>query len=1615
MALNPLDVTRAIEDNYLSYLETVFRINHHELQEQFTNLIRREGRLVRGPIVEAVPPFESADTIEDLIKKGFLCSSFQALNSEKLPFNRPLYKHQQHAIEKIVVEKRNVVVATGTGSGKTEAFIIPIINYLLQQKESSTLGPGVRALLLYPMNALANDQLSRLRDLLKNIPEITFGRYTGDTRIKESEARELYIKTYNQVPLKNELISREQMRASPPHILLTNYAMLEFLLLRPSDHVFFDGKYAKFWHFIVLDEAHTYNGAKGIEMAMLLRRLKDRVGIGEGGKLQCIATSATLSSEESEIPRIASFASQLFGEKFNEQDVITATRKNLASNNIHTFKSFWKPQASVYSLWCEQSKKEFEHVEWETIKRKSVQLGVPENDIKNAISQAKQSGKYSVFLYEVLANDGRVIRLKEELEKGPCTFDALAKLLFDENDEPEERLVELINLTVQAKHHAEDSPLLPAKYHYFVRATEGAYISFMPERKLFITRHEEIDGGDKKYKVFEMAVCRQCGSLFLVGETYEDKSFSPHRQYLKQLGNKYYEDKSNMEVYYLPDLSQPLLSMDISEDEDEEVELESISKDKKPFQREQYKVCIACGAIGQRNQLSPICECGEVFYKDAIRVSSKDGVVYSCPSCRSKSSSGLVWRFMVGNEAAASILASTLYQCQNSTKIVEENEKKDLPRLLIFSDNRQDAAFFAPYLERTHNNILRRRLILRVLQKFSDKVKNNTWELKDLAEALKLILLKRDDFKEDSDQSLENEAWKWVISEFLALDKRNSLEGVGLLGFSLRMPALWKPPEYFLELGYSEEEIALIYQNLLNHFRLRGAINFPDDINPKDEFFAPRNRESFFVHIKDSGNVQGAIFGWLPSRRDGMNSRLDYIKRLLSTVPHLDSSCDVVELSRNLLDKVWKEDLFSQYSIWEDYFFLSKDKSMIKRSINLSYWQLRPTLLDNSIQWYICDTCKNITLHNVRDVCPSYCCTGKLVPFSPNEYNKNNHYYKLYTESEPLRLAVKEHTAQLTSTYASELQKDFIEGKVNALSCSTTFELGVDIGELETVFLRNVPPSPSNYIQRAGRAGRRKSSAALILTYAPLRSHDMYYFQDPIKMVNGKIKSPYFKIANEKIVYRHMYATALAAFWHRYPETFKDVEQFFFSSESIIDKIRDFLDEQPEGLLKSLKNIIPAELVHTIQVEEWEWIDTLLDEENGVLNLAYQQVKNDVESLEKVREELFKEGKKSDHILKCIRTIKKEDIISYLSKHNVLPKYGFPVDVVELDLQNHPQDKEKLELTRDLRYAIAEYAPSSQVVAAGKLWTSRYIKRLPDRTWLKYQYAICEFCECYQTKLSTSEDDQKINDEKENNCKICGKPLGKKRGKFIIPRFGFVADNNVDKPGDTKPERTYTTRIYFSGYANTLKPIEVDLGNSIAVKIIPSTDGKLVVINHAGASGFKVCFSCGYADLNKGNYKNPHKNYWGQDCNGNLETVSLGHEFKTDVLQIRFKGYTNKDQGFWYSLLYGILAGTSICLDIERQDIDGVLFSYDGDKTKPSLVLFDNVPGGAGHVKRIGEEKNTIIEIFKQTNKHLKQCTCGGNDMNSSCYGCLRNYSNQFCHDMLKRGPVIRFLDSILY
>lgn len=194
---------------------------------------------------------------------------------------------------------------------------------------------------------------------------------------------------------------------------------------------------------------------------------------------------------------------------------------------------------------------------------------------------------------------------------------------------------------------------------------------------------------------------------------------------------------------------------------------------------------------------------------------------------------------------------------------------------------------------------------------------------------------------------------------------------------------------------------------------------------------------------------------------------------------------------------------------------------------------------------------------------------------------------------------------------------------------------------------------------------------------------------------------------------------------------------------------------------------------------------------------------------------------------------------------------------------------------------------------------------------------------------------------------------------------------------------------------------------------MPASEGRLAVINHAGYRGFKVCSSCGYTLLHNELASNPHQTPRRTDFHGRLTRLYLGHEFKTDILQLQFAGHADGRRGFWLSLLYALLEGASAELDIDRRDIDGCLYPYAGDPSMPGLVLFDDVPGGAGHVRRIARNEATLLGVLKAALGRLERCECGGELPNTSCYGCLRNYRNQFCHDQLERGMVIDFLKGL--
>jgi ATP-dependent helicase YprA (DUF1998 family) len=336
---NPAKAADEIKKEYIGYISTTFHFRNQNLQKKL--LEELDKTVSNGPFVEIKDTFRSGKTIEELIDNGTLSPLFRDLEKDKkyppkLPVTRPLYLHQEKAIEKIVAGK-NVVISTGTGSGKTDCFVIPVINELLRESKQEKLNDGVRAIFIYPMNALANDQIKGLREILMAYPDIRFGVYNGGTENREADAIELYKAMYanDKYPelrkrLPNEEVSRDRMKERPPHILFTNYAMLEHMLFRPGDDTIFSNSNFKF---VVLDEAHVYAGATGIETAFLMGRLKGRLN-GEK-KPQFILTSATLGDgSQASNKRVVEFAERLTGCNFNAEDIITAYRDNSQKSSV---------------------------------------------------------------------------------------------------------------------------------------------------------------------------------------------------------------------------------------------------------------------------------------------------------------------------------------------------------------------------------------------------------------------------------------------------------------------------------------------------------------------------------------------------------------------------------------------------------------------------------------------------------------------------------------------------------------------------------------------------------------------------------------------------------------------------------------------------------------------------------------------------------------------------------------------------------------------------------------------------------------------------------------------------------------------------------------------------------------------------------------------------------------------------------------------------------------------------------------------------------------------------------------------------------------------------------
>lgn len=1556
--MNPIALSKEVEERYRRYLKTTFYFKDPDLRASFEDALN-SGHLSKGPYLEATPVFKRTQTPQALFP-NLLGSRLDEEFLKAVEGDRRLYAHQEEAIRK-VFEGDNVIVATGTGSGKTESFLYPILLHLYREFLADKLCSGVRALVLYPMNALANDQRERLGQICKRLEEerspfrFTFGQYIGETPEDEHDSRR-HARDHIAHRLPGELVLRSEMRQAQPHILLTNYSMLEYLLLRPDDSPLFDNGSAQWWTFLVLDEAHQYRGSRGIEMAMLLRRLKQR--LREGGcndPFRCIATSASLTGGGEDRGAVAKFASDLFGEQFREGDVILGESESIPEPGSERF------SPDIYNLLTEASRGQKEAIN--RLAELARKLGIPllsNTDLSKTIGQ-------------IIQYDGRATQLRRLITASPVEVQEITSQVF--NEVPDQlqisALSELVEILLWAKDPVSGAPLLSVRYHLFLRALEGAFVSYWPRKKVFLDRK----AGDEGHVAFEVALCRECGQHYFVGR----KGLS---------GGKLTEAiRDPSHDNFGATFFRPIENVG---EENEEEDSDNVST------RQVFQLCAECGELS-RGKL----QCGHVNSVQVVREESpkdKDedraDQMAKCGACGYNAAGRDPVREVVhGTDGPNAVIATTLYQS------LPEKRKK----VLAFADGRQEAAFFAWYLEDSYKDILSRNLVLKVAQRLSSHTGEGL-SLRELATDLRNIFLEKRVFPSTTgDLELRHKAWCRLYHEFLTDEQRISLEGVGLVRWMVKWPAWCKIAEVLLHPPWSlsEQEAHDLVLVLLDSMRTDRAVEIRTESGPSVTWrdldlqtSQMRIRIKSDRHGKRGGERNESVRSW-----DGeKGKRAQFLTKLLekSGVPKQEALEQAGRTLRAIWETVCQGDETAPSS--RERLLISVEDA---RRLNPDWWRLGLVTDDHEI--FQCNTCGRLQSVSVRGVCPRPRCPGTLKAM----YRKNlgpNHYRFLYEEDLPGSLRVEEHTAQLDHEKAREFQKEFKEGKIHVLSCSTTFELGVDLGDLDTIFLRNVPPEAFNYAQRVGRAGRRIGHAGFAITYCRRGPHDLYHFSEPNRMLSGKVRPPVISLRNEKIIARHITATALSAFFRDDKERFGMVEKLFknFENPSGVADFKAFLDKHKAKLEESLWAIVPPDVVSGIGLGDGSWIQQLTGE-NSKITLAEEELSSDYQTIKNLE---ITEAQKGNYTTAQwakarAKTISEEDMLSFLSRKAVIPKYGFPVDVVELDTHRTQQGQESREvsLQRDLTIAVAEFAPTSKLIANKKVWTSYGLKKVAEKEWDRWRYAKCAKHNRFERSRYTGEN------QLPNFEQCCQKMISY---EYIDPKFGFLT--SLEKPEEPKqrPAKVFTTRPYFAGFKDK-QGDTIDFGN---IKLTKASPGYLVVLCEGRrGEGFYVCRSCGAGFRKR---EKTHKTPYNQPCRGTFEPpVSLGHEFVTDVLQLQFQqkpSGTIESVQFAHSLAYALVEGAAEVLEVPSTDLSATI-GYSEQYPVPPIVLYDNVPGGAGLVARL--ETKEILETCLEAARRRVSGNCGC-DENTSCYGCLRSYRNQFVHQDLQRGPVMHYLESLL-
>lgn len=1716
------------------YIEATYHIGNKSLIKRRKQLLDKPEVVHQLPYIESTPRYRTGDKYSDMV--GLPPAALEVYrklskSEDDLPriIYDPPYQHQSEAIYGSLIENRNLIIMTGTGSGKTESFLLPILGKLAREANENpdSFGnqPALRALILYPMNALVNDQLGRLRTLFGD-PRLValfkkwagrpprFARYTSRTPYAgvrtpqkdyaklraldefygftdrcarnfeaEGHAEAQYLlktlKDHGKWPAKpnlaawfgetggkrqdrstgdfiravtlpddSELITRHEVQAAPPDLLVTNYSMLEYMLMRPIERTIFDATRDFLYNnptekfLVVLDEAHLYRGASGAEVGLLLRRLRDRLSIPED-RFQVICATASFS-DHAYAPQ---FASQLSG--LPEQSFLAI------SGSLEL-----KPKSDIGSIQDADVLTNIDTQKFYRATNDSDRLTA----LKPLLDYRGISDHYSseTALYYALNKFEPMGLLINKTMQQAIPVSALGHLLFPHAPatKADVAVTVLLVLGSVARLDPNAPGLLPCRIHNFFRGLPGLWVCMDPnctevdnENKNNICGRmysQPRDTCECGARVLELYTCRNCGTAY--ARAYTDNIDSP----------KVLWSEPGKSIRISDGQTSPMLPLDLL------LETPKFEDAAEPFDYDLETGRLNPTSLGPRTRLiylrsdrvlDPVNEEDDNITNFELR-----GQFKPCAVCGKAARFGRSYvqdHQTKGDEPFQAIVARQL-------QIQPPNSVQPTPfaplqgrKVLTFSDSRQVAARLAPNLQMYSIRDSLRPLIawgyrrLQHVPTIRENLNLDDLYLAILLAAKKLNVRLRPELKPgesfSAQQTVENAVQSGEVEEDI---------GLFTLWMELRNE---RPPEALLDniiktvldrfLGFEALALASLAERNKHTTELENLPTLPGIAESTETKLALarawlRCWQNYGFWLNSMPPVW-----WRRPRTEGTSVR-----------GHKGN----FKAMNRIISEKRMQDMFRKQ-------WLPKLLTLFTEESDNGYRRLRGSDLTLQFEgtWIHCTTCKSVH-RPISSIKHCLDCGGTDIreidaDIDPVFLARKGFYRKPVIEAlgtpprEPLALIAAEHTAQLNAPQNEDVFSKAEENEllfqdidigvsskrssaIDVLSSTTTMEVGIDIGTLSGVALRNMPPSRANYQQRSGRAGRRGNAVATVIAFGSADSHDEHYFTEPDDMIRGDVVDPKLNLDNPDIVRRHILAFLLQNYHQsRLPEVDSNQRHDLFAVLGTVSEFRNgssilnrddfaiWLSENEEQLRHRVSSWIPADLSSKDRNALLDkMVDNCLNAVDDSIQPTSEETDNSDKNADNPQIEIASEAGE-ERPQQASNPNKLLDRLLYCGK---LPRYAFPTDVVTFHVFDRSRSTRFRPIMRfapqqGLPVALTQYAPSKQVWIAGKCYTSGAIYSVvPDQRYASWDskqiYMECKECGFAKTYPLTQ-----VSRNDTRDCEACGSEETFGPGRYWIRPPGFAHPIDVDEvtSPDDIPETSYATRAKLSMGTPDEDAAWTKVNERI--RVLHARQHLLVSNTGPNKEGYTYCTNCGRIESSvdrSSTLNSPHSKPFPYDddkqmCSGTniARHIVLGTDFITDIalFSIHVSSPLSLKPGHTPTVVAlrtvseALAIAACRLLEIEPGEIMAEFRPAltPGGKTglEAEIFLYDTLSGGAGFSSQLANRRSDLFELAL---KLMENCP---ENCDASCYRCLRSFKNKFEHTLLDRHVGSELLKYLLF